>query len=138
MASRDHSVRLEGFADLKRAVKAVDKAGAKALQATLKSGAELVADKAGDLAPRGTTPIYPSRKFKTRLADSYRAGTSGNRAVVRSKHPAAKIKEFRKSGTEAQMRQTRPVTRAIEREEGAIADRLAKGFDDLIRRSGWS
>jgi len=132
------TVGIKGLADLRRAVKAVDKAGLKAIQVTLKSGAELVADRTTELAPRGTTPIYPSRKFKTRLADSYKASTSGNRAVVRSAHPAAKIKEFRKSGTEAQMRQTRPVQRAIEREEERVAEHLAKEFDSLIRRSGWN
>lgn len=134
----DLTIKVQGLADLRRAVKIVDPAGVKAISQVQREAAQIVASEAGRLAPRGTTPIYPSRTFKTRLAESYTAGVSGTRAVVRSRHPAAAIKEFRKTGTPAQMRQVRPVQRAIEQEEEAIALRLSKGFDELIRHSGWS
>jgi len=132
------AVRVKGLADLRKAVKAVDAAGLIAIRMVLKDAATLIATEAGRNAPRGTEPIYPSRKFKTRLADSYVGTTSGNRAVVRSRHPAALIKEYRKSGTEAEMRLVRPTARAIDAKEDVVAGTLAAAFDALIRGSGWN
>jgi hypothetical protein len=102
-----------------------------------KEAAGIVAAEAARNAPRGTRPIPLSRRPRVRLADSYRASTSGAKGIVRSALAHAPIVEYRRSGTPAQMRNTAPVGRALEAKEDAVVEALAEGFDRLAKRNGW-
>jgi len=133
----DSTVRVEGLQDLRKSLRAMDREALKTVQATTKRAAAIVAEEAGRLAPRGTRPIPPSRRPQVRLADSYRATTKGSSGVVRSPLPYAPIVEYRRTGTAAQMRNTRPVSRALEAKERAVMDELADGFDRLAKDNGW-
>ena len=132
------NVKVDGLADLRRAVKAVDKAGLKAIQLILKDSSELVARDARSLAPHRSG----------KLAAGIRATTSGSKAVVRDKVPYAALIHW--GGSTG--RGHRPgaawsgsvivhpslfVSRSIDRNEEVIANHLAEQFDDLIKRSGW-
>jgi phage gpG-like protein len=133
------NVRVDGLANLRRVVRAVDPAGLKAIQGTLKGASEMVARDARTLAPRKTG----------RLAASIRPGTSGNRAVVRDRLPYANLIHWGGS-TGRGHRPGAPwsgsvlvtpslfISRAIDRNENAIAALLAEEFDKLIRSRGWS
>lgn len=130
-------VSVEGLGPLRKSLRGVDKDAAKAVQAVTKAGAQIVATQAGRNAPRGTRPIPTSRRPQVRLADSYRASTSGNKGIVRSPLFHARIFEYRKSGTAAQMRGAKPVDRALEATGAEIQRLLEREFDDLARRNGW-
>jgi len=132
------NVRVDGLADLRRAVRAVDPAGLKAIQATLKGASETVARDARVLAPKKTG----------RLASSIRAGTSGNRAVVRDRLPYANVihwggstgKGHRPGAAWSGSVLVRPslfISRAVDRNENRIAVMLANEFDRVIRTRGW-
>ncbi len=128
-------VSVEGLAALRKSLRGVDKDAAKAVQVVTKAGAQLVATQAGRNAPRGTRPLPPGRRV--RLADSYRATTSGNKGIVRSPLFHARLFEYRKSGSAAQMRGAKPVDRALDATGDEIARLLEREFDELARRNGW-
>lgn len=128
------AVRVEGLAKFRRSLDVDTK---KVVQATTKRAAQIVAEEAGRLAPRGTRPIPVSRRPQVRLADSYRASTSGAKGLVRSPLYYARIYEYRRTGTAAQMRGTAPVHRAMDAKQNEVARELAKGFDEAARRAGW-
>lgn len=137
MARNDVAVRIDGLADMRRLFRATDREALREVQAVQKDAAGIVAVEAARLAPRGTRPIPKSRRPHLRLYQSYRPYASGNKAGIRSRLPYAPIKEFRKTGTPAQMRGVAPVGRAMQAKEREVAHRLADGFDDAIRRAGW-
>lgn len=130
-------VHVEGLQTLRRSLRATDKAALKEVQKVTRDAARIVAAQAGRNAPRGTRPIPPSRKPRVRLADSFKGTTSGAKGIVRSPLPHAPIVEYRRSGTAAQMRNIRPVGRAIEAKQDVVLQSLARGFDDVARRNGW-
>lgn len=136
MAASD-AVRVDGLQPLRKSLRKVDRDALKKVQQVSKSAARIVALEARRLAPRGTRPIPSSRRPSVRLADSYQATTSGSAGVVRSRVPHAVIYEYRKTGTPAQMRGVRPVSRAIERKTDEVMDTLERGIDDVLRSSGW-
>jgi phage gpG-like protein len=137
--ARSLNIQVQGLADLRRAVKAVDPAGLTAIRVVLKDAAVLVARDARGMAPHRSG----------RLAAGIRAGTSGNRAVVRDRLPYANLIHWggstgrgHKPGVpwsgSVLVRPSLFISRAIDRNEEVIARHLADEFDSLIKRSGWS
>ncbi len=120
---------------LRSAMRAVSKDALTEVQATTKEAAEIVARQASANAPRGTRPL-PKGRTK-RLHEGFVATTSGARGLVRNKLPHAAIYEYRKTGTAAQMRGTRPVDRALEAKAGEVSDLLERRFDAMARRNGF-
>lgn len=110
---------------------------AREMQDALKQGARLVAREAAANAPKGTKPIPKSRKPQQRLAAAYRGTTSGHKGIVRNPLPYARIWEYRKTGTTAQMRGVRPVGRAIEANQEEVVDALGDAIEEAARRNGW-
>jgi hypothetical protein len=137
MPTRGASVKVEGLASVRRTLRATDTNAARSLQATLKDTARIVAEEAGRLAPRGTLPIPRTRRPHIRLFESYRPSARGNRAYVRSALVYAPIKEFRRTGTVAEMRGVAPVQRAMDQKQRDVQARLVDGFDDAARLAGW-
>jgi hypothetical protein len=138
----DDAVRIEGLAALRRDLRGMTADVRRDVRLALKGGAELVARDAGPLAARGTRPIPADRRPRTRLADSFRAGTSGDVAVVRSRLAHAGVHEFGGTisprGTPIKIKATPAATRALERNEERIVDAVGDAFDAVALRHGWT
>lgn len=130
------AVRVDGLQPLRKALRNFDREALRDVQKVTRSAAQIVADEAGRLAPRGTRPIPPSRRPRLRLHQSYRATTSGSKGIVRSRLPHAPIVEYRRTGTPAQMRNVRPVGRAIENRRDDIELELQHGLNQAMSRHG--
>jgi phage gpG-like protein len=125
------AVRIEGYAELRRDLRALPREAGREFQKGFKAGAEVVATAARPLAVRRTG----------RLAESFRAGTSGNSAFVRSRLPYAGVQEFggviRPKGAAIAIAANPAVTRALDENADKIADTLGDGFDAAARRLGF-
>lgn len=132
MAGRpDVAVRVENLQAVRRALRAVDRGAAKEVQQVTRRAAEIVAVEARIRAP----------KLTGALAGSIRAGTSGSRGIVRSRLPYANVIQWggrvgRKKATF--IRPTHFVTNALEAKQDAVTRELARGFDDVLRRNGFT
>lgn len=124
-------VRVEGLNDLRKALRATDKAALREVQAVTKVAAEIVAVQARANAPRRSGA----------LAGSIRATTSGNKGIVRSKLPYAKVQEYggviRPRGAAITIKRSAFVGRALDAKQEAVQAALAAGFDAVARRNGW-
>ena len=132
------TVRVDGLTDLRRSLRAVDKGALKEVQQVTKRAAQLVAAQAARNAPRGTQPIPPSRHPRQRLADAYKAGTRGSSGIVRNPLIYSRIFEYRRHGSLKEMRHAHPVDRALDAKAEQVGQALARGFDELARRNGWT
>lgn len=121
---------------LRSALRKINRDEIRNVQKLTKDAAGIVATQASKNAPHGTRPLSDNKGRTMRLAEGYKASTSGARGVVRNRLPHAAIYEYRKSGTPGQMRKTRPVDRALEMKQNEVADRLQRGWDDVCRRNG--
>jgi len=125
------AIKVPDLYKMRRAMRAVGKDALREVQGVTKRAAEVVAVQAGRNQPRGTRPLSDSyRGRKQRLADSYRASTSGARGLVRSKLLHGPIEEYRRGGPHA-------VNRALDAKQDEIADDLERSFDELMRRHGF-
>lgn len=131
------AIRVDGLAEFRRECRKLGPDAARELRATLLAGAKMVATTAGVFAPRGTRPIPLTRRPRKRLANSYRAGARGASAVVRTSLIHGRIKEYRKTGTAAEMRGTRPVARAIDARADDVVRELETGFERVAARHGF-
>lgn len=120
-------IRVEGLKDLRSDIRKMQPDLLAEMRGVLKDSAEIVKTRGAALAPRGRRPIPPSRKPHVRLADSLRAGTSGNAAIVRSRALYGPKIE----------RQTEFLSRALEATEDEVVDSIADGIDRLAVRHGW-
>lgn len=120
---------VEGLANYRRGLRETDRDTLKLVQAVTRSGAEIVSAQASKNQPRGRRPMG-KRKVPKRLADSYRATTSGNRGIVRSPLEHGPIEEYRRGGPHA-------VNRALDQKQHEVGDELARGFAVLARANGW-
>ena len=97
----------------------------------LKPAAELVRKTAVPFTARSTG----------RLAASWRAGASGNKAYVRNRLPYAGVQEFggtiRPKGAPVAIRAHPAATRALERKQDEIVDLVADAIDSVAARHGW-
>lgn len=126
------AVRVEGFDAARKALKAMERVDErKEMTGALKEGAELV--------PPVARPLLRSRTGK--MAASYRAGTAGNTAFIRSRHPGAGVQEhggvIRPKGTPITIRPQKAVTRALASKEDAIVEKVRRALDVIAVRGGW-
>lgn len=121
------AVRIEGLAELRRDLRAMQPDVLKEVRGVLKDGARVVADKGRELAPRGHRAIPVSRKPRVRLADSLRPGTAGNSAFVRSPAAYGLIEEKRIGF----------MSRALRESETQIVDAIGDSIDAVADRHGW-
>lgn len=82
-------IQLEGLQELRRTLSRLDRMADEpravpAFREALKSGADIVAKRARELAPRGTRPIPRGRSPRKRLVDMITPRVSGTTAFVRS------------------------------------------------------
>jgi hypothetical protein len=133
MAGRgEYAVNVNGLVELRRTLTGTDLEAKRAVQASLKRGVTIAAERASLLAPRGLTG---------RLAGGYRGYTRGNVAGVRNPVPYAGVHEYGGTitprGVPILIQRSAPITRAIEMETDAIVDDIADGIDEATRRLGW-
>ncbi len=127
----DPIVRVEGLAALRRDLRRMQPDVLKEMRAVLKSTSVLVAQRARQNAPRRTG----------KLAGSYRAGTAGNTAFVRSRLPQAAVHEYggtiRPRGAPIAIRRSAPMGRALRDSHEEVTDMLGDGLDNVATRHGW-
>lgn len=125
------AVRVEGLANLRKTLRNTDKDALKMVQGVVAGAAQIVASEARTLAPRRSG----------RLAESIRGTTSGNKGIVRSRLPYAKVHEYGGTisprGVPITIAPSKFVSRAINRKETAVTRALEVGFDQVARRNGW-
>ena len=121
------AVHIEGLAELRRDLRAMQPDVLREVLGVLKDGERLVADRGRELAPRGHRAIPVSRRPRVRLADSLRPGTAGNTAFVRSPAAYGLIQEKR----------SRFMSRALHDSENQIVDLLGDSVDAVADRHGW-
>lgn len=131
MARTDLAVRVENLAQVRRALRGVDRDALKEVQQVTKRAAEIVASEARIRAP----------KLSGALAQSIRATTSGNKGIVRSPLPYAGVQEWggrvgRNKATFVRGRHF--VMGALDDKRDSVARALADGFDDVLRRNGFT
>lgn len=128
----DAAVRIEGLARLRRDLRAMQPAALREVREVLKAGAATVAERARPNAPRRTG----------NLADSYRAGTAGNTAFLRSRLPQAGVHEYggviAPRGVPLRIKQSRPIGRGLDATQDRLVEQIAEGFEAVARRNGWS
>jgi phage gpG-like protein len=131
MASADLAVRVENLQQVRGALRAVDRDALKEVQQVTKRAAEIVATEAKIRAP----------KLTGALAGSIRATTSGARGIVRSPLPYANVQEW--GGRVGRNKRTfvrgrHFVMGALEDKQDTVQRALADGFDDVLRRNGFT
>lgn len=123
------AVLTEGIRDLRRDLKALDKALPRELTKALKAAAEEVLPTARALAP----------KRSGRLASSLKASGAGNKASIRSALPYSNAVHWG-TGRRAHLRgphniaPTKFVVRAIDQRSNAVVDRLGDEIEQLARK----
>ncbi|MDP2712310.1 MAG: HK97 gp10 family phage protein [Solirubrobacteraceae bacterium] len=125
------AVRIEGLAQLRRDLRRMQPETLREVRGVLKDAATVVARRAQATAPKRTG----------NLADSYRAGTAGNTAFVRSRLPYAGVHEYggtiRPRGTPIVIKRSAPITTALRDNEDQIVKKVSDGMDRVARRNGW-
>lgn len=125
------AVRVQGLAELRRDLRQMQPAALKEMRVVIRGAAVLVAAGARANAPRRTG----------NLAGSYRAGTAGNTAFVRSRLPQAAVHEWGgriyPRGAEITIRRSAPVSNALRATQEQIVEKLGDGIDAVATRHGW-
>lgn len=128
----DLAVRVDGLADLRRSLRAIDRELPKELRVVIKGAAEVIAAEARVRAPKRTG----------KLAGSIKATTSGASGIVRSRLPYANVQNWggtiRPRGAPTHIKGRHFVDGALDAKREAAAQALARGMDDLLRRQGWT
>ena len=131
MAKPDLAVRVENLDAIRRAFRSVDKGAVKEVQAVTKKAAEIVAVEARVRAPR----------LSGALAGSIKATTSGHKGIVRSRLPYAAVHEWGGRvgrNKSVYIKGRHYTTGALEAKQGEVQRELADGFDDVLRRNGFT
>ena len=140
----EFSVVVEGLSDLLRDLRAIDKAIPREVRRELVKVAKPLAVRAGSLAPRGTRRLQKGRR--QRLGGSLRPATRGDRVVIRSPLPYAKIVHWggrRPADTRNREKWIaiagRPfVAKALDGMQREIFDDLADAVDGVLARHGFN
>jgi HK97 gp10 family phage protein len=132
MAREDLAIRVDGLAQMRRSMGALDRGLLGEVRDVVKSGAEVVASEA-----RRRAPVKSGR-----LQASIRGTTSGAKGIVRSPLPYANVQNWGGTiaprGTKIRIRGKHFIDGALEDKREAVADELARGMEDLFRRHGWT
>jgi phage gpG-like protein len=125
------AVRIEGLAELRRDLRKMQPDTLKEMRGELKAAAAIVA-----VASR---PLAAHRSGA--LAASFRPGTAGNTAFVRSRLPYAAVHEFggtiRPKGAPITIKPHPAPTRALEAAADRIVDSIGDGIERVAGRNGW-
>ena len=125
------AVRVEGLAELRKDLRAMQPDARREVTKALKEGAQLVARAARPLAARRSGA----------LAGSFRPGAAGNTAYVRSRLPYAAVQEFggviRPKGGVVNIEPHPAATQALHDKEEQIVDRIGDAIETVARRHGW-
>ena len=124
-------VAVEGLAQLRTSLRAIDRDALKEVQSVTKRAAEIVAVQSRTNAPHKTG----------KLSASIKARTSGNKGIVGSKLPYAKVHEFggtiAPKGAPITIKASRYIDRALESKSDEVARELETGLDQVLTRHGW-
>lgn len=131
-------VAVEGLKELRRDLKAVEKALPRELGQTMKRAAEPVARTAAEMAPRKTGALQRSIK----------ASATGTRAAIRSRLPYSNVQAWggttgrgHKPGVagsgSVKVKGSRFPEKAAEQHSGQFIEDLADGVDHLLTRHGF-
>ena len=126
------AVRIEGLAACRTSLRQLEHIEERReVTRALKEGAVVVA-----LAAR---PLV--RDVSGKLGASYRPGSSGNKAFVRSRVPYAGVQEFggtiRPKGSPVVIKAQEPLTRALESRADRIVEKVDDALDQVFRAAGW-
>lgn len=126
------AIRLEGYKELQRDLKAIAPAQRKELTKGLKTGAQLVKRKGAPYVARGATG---------KLAGGWRAGATQKQAYVRNRVPYAGVIEFggtiSPKGTPFTIAAQPSMTRALEDNTDQIVEAIGDALEAVARRHGW-
>lgn len=125
------AIRVEGLADLRKSLRQVDRDSLKVVQAVTRGAAQMVAADARSRAPRRSGALQASIK----------GTTSGNKGIVRSTLPYARVHEWggqiSPKGAPITIERSRFVGKALESKSDEVMRALEVGFDQAARRAGW-
>lgn len=128
---------IEGFADLRKVLKVMDRDLDRELPKRLRKAAEPVAAEARRLAPRGSSPIPPGRRPRKRLAASIVTFGRGNVAGVRANVVAPDGFAYPRRLEYERPPRGRPfMGPALEHKKDAVVREVARVLDDLARDWG--
>lgn len=119
------SVRIEGFKELRRDLRQVDRSLNRTVSQGLREAMTPTAAKAAALAPHRTG----------RLARSLKPFATAKGAGVRSRLPYAPVIHW--GWPKHHIKPSLFVTKAVKSEEETIVDRVGQAFDELASRSGF-
>jgi hypothetical protein len=134
---------IEGLADLRKVLKAMDRDLYRELPKRLRKAAEPVAEEARRRAPRGRSPIPRGRRPRKRLVDTIRPFARGNVAGVRADvvapggYPYPRRIEYEGSGGNRSGTGPRAfMGPALEAKRDEVMREVARVLDDLA--DDWS
>ena len=124
-----NAIGVEDLREFRRDVRRADKEIGRELQKGLRESAQLVARRAGVLAPRRSGA----------MAAGYRGTARGDRGIVRNPVFYSRMIEFgwNPVGSGTDVRGMNVIGRALEQEESEVMDHLQDSMDDAARRLGW-
>src|SRR5881275_3315528 len=135
-SSRDAAINVEGQAELRKALAAIDRGFGREINQAIKHGLEKTVPVAAGLAPHKTG----------RLAASLKAGAAGNRSFIRSRLPYANVIHWGGNVPNQRSTSTRPkrhfeaslfAERAISSRAEQIVDEVGDQLDRLATRHGF-
>jgi phage gpG-like protein len=130
--ARGSAVRVEGLRELRRDLKAIKPEVHKELRDVNKDAAELVAAEARATAKRGKTGRY---------GGGFKAGSSGDKAMVRNRVPYANVQHWggsiRPRGVRIYIKGDRVAEKAGVKHADQVLERLADGIDGVLHRHGF-
>jgi len=125
------TVRIDGLADLRRDLRAMQPEARKEVTRALKQGAQVVAVAAVPFTARKTGA----------MAKGWRAGAAGNSAFVRNRHPGAGVQEhggvIRPKGVPITIKPHPAATRALDLRADSIVEKVGDALDDVFVRAGF-
>lgn len=127
----DIRIGVEGLAKLRRDLRRMQPEALKEVRVALKEGAGIVAKASGPFAHHRSGA----------LAASFRPGTGGNTAFVRSRLPYAAVHEYGGTiaprGTPITIAANPAVHRAFDQTTDRVIDVIGDGIENVARRNGW-
>lgn len=127
----DVAVRIEGYSQFRRDLRAIDRDLDKDLRASLKKAVEREVLPAA----KALTPVRTGK-----LRESLKARASGNRVAVDSRLPYANVQHWGGNvgrGKATHVRGTLFASRAVDARQEKIVDVVGDGIEDLARRHGF-
>ena len=126
------AIRIDGYKQLQRDLKAIEPAARRELTKGLKTGAQLVKRRGMPYVARGITG---------KLAADWRAGATQKQAYIRNRVPYAGVLEFggtiQPKGTPFTIRAQPSMTRALEDNTDQIVDMIGDALEAVAARHSW-